>query len=70
MMQVCGVDVYHDPVRRGASVVGFVASTNQTLTRWFSHVNFQHPGDEIVHGLKISLLQALRHYHKVGCLLQ
>lgn len=68
MMQVCGVDVYHDPVRRGASVVGFVASTNQTLTRWFSHVSFQHPGDEIVHGLKISLLEALRHYHRVGWL--
>ncbi|XP_063613916.1 piwi-like protein Ago3 [Penaeus indicus] len=63
-LMVCGVDVYHDPLRRGASVVGFVASTNQTLTRWFSHVSFQHPGDEIVHGLKISLLEALRGYHR------
>ncbi|XP_064121148.1 protein argonaute-3-like isoform X1 [Macrobrachium nipponense] len=62
-LMVCGIDVYHDPSRRGASVVGFVASMNNTLTRWFSNTSFQHPGDEIVHGLKISLLEALRRYH-------
>ncbi|XP_068230350.1 protein argonaute-3 [Palaemon carinicauda] len=62
-LMVCGIDVYHDPSRRGASVVGFVASMNNTLTRWFSNTSFQHPGDEIVHGLKIALLEALRRYH-------
>ncbi|XP_069194478.1 piwi-like protein Ago3 isoform X2 [Procambarus clarkii] len=64
-LMVCGIDVYHDPTRRGASTVGFVASINQTLTKWYSHVSFQHPGDEIVHGLKICLLEAIRHYHKL-----
>ncbi|KAK8743630.1 hypothetical protein OTU49_001174, partial [Cherax quadricarinatus] len=64
-LMVCGVDVYHDPTRRGESVVGFVASINQTLTKWYSHVSFQHPADEIVHGLKMSLLESLRHYHKL-----
>ncbi|XP_071550552.1 piwi-like protein Ago3 [Panulirus ornatus] len=64
-LMVCGVDVYHDPTHQRASVVGFVASINHTLTKWYSHASFQHPGDEIVHGLKIALLEALRHYHKL-----
>ncbi|KAK8398346.1 hypothetical protein O3P69_003910 [Scylla paramamosain] len=64
-VMVCGVDVYHDSCRQGSSVVGFVASMNQTLTKWYSNVSFQHAGDEIVHKLKIHLLESLRHYHKV-----
>ncbi|KAK7067292.1 Piwi-like protein 2 [Halocaridina rubra] len=64
-LMVCGIDVYHDPVHKGASVVGFVASFNNTLTRWFSRSSFQHPSEEIISGLKISLLEALRHYHKL-----
>ncbi|XP_045133074.1 piwi-like protein Ago3 [Portunus trituberculatus] len=64
-LMVCGVDVYHDSCQRGSSVVGFVASMNQTLTKWYSNVSFQHTGDEIVHKLKIHLLESLRHYHKI-----
>ncbi|KAK3859535.1 hypothetical protein Pcinc_034359 [Petrolisthes cinctipes] len=63
-VMVCGIDVYHDPASRGASVVGFVASSNHTLTRWYSRVTFQNKADEVIHGLKISLLEALKHYHK------
>ncbi|XP_076054688.1 argonaute 3 [Oratosquilla oratoria] len=64
-LMVCGIDVYHDPVRRGASVVGFVSSMNPTLTQWFSNTSFQNPGEEIVNGLKISMLESLRHYHRI-----
>lgn len=62
---VCGMDVYHDPSRRGASVTGFVASLNQPLTRWFSKVIFQAPGQELVDGLKLCLISALKKYHDV-----
>ncbi|CAL4111914.1 unnamed protein product, partial [Meganyctiphanes norvegica] len=34
-LMICGIDVYHDPTRRGASVVGFVSSINQMLTKWY-----------------------------------
>ncbi|XP_034240768.1 piwi-like protein Ago3 isoform X2 [Thrips palmi] len=63
---VCGMDVYHDPTRKGASVTGFVASLNQPLTRWFSKVTFQTPGQELVDGLKLCLISALKKYHDVN----
>ncbi|KAA0197429.1 hypothetical protein HAZT_HAZT011933, partial [Hyalella azteca] len=62
---VCGIDVYHDPTRRGSSVASFVSSTNVTLTKWFSRASFQNPGDEIVNGLRTSFLAALKNYHEV-----
>jgi aubergine-like protein len=62
---VCGIDSYHDTVRRGGSVAGFVASLNQTLTRWFSKVCFQGPGQELVDGLKTCLMSALKYYYDV-----
>lgn len=64
-LMVCGVDVYHDPTRRGSSVVAFISSMNQMLTKWYSNVIFQNPGEEVINGLKISLLEALRMYHKI-----
>lgn len=30
---VIGIDTYHDSSQRGRSVMGFIASTNATLTR-------------------------------------
>ena len=47
-------------------MVGFVASMNQTLTKWYSNVSFQHTGDDVIHKLKIHVLESLRHYHKVS----
>jgi hypothetical protein len=65
---VCGIDSYHDAGKRGGSVAGFVSSLNQTLTRWYSKVCFQGPGQELVDGLKACLISALKYYYDV-CLL-
>lgn len=65
---VCGIDSYHDATKRGASVAAFVSSLNQTLTRWYSKVCFQGPGQELVDGLKTCLISALKYYYDV-CLL-
>lgn len=65
-LMVCGMDVYHDPTRRGSSVTGFVASLNQPLTRWYSKVTFQTPGQELVDGLKSCLISALKKYYDVN----
>lgn len=64
-LMVCGVDVYHDPLRKGGSVVGFVASLNSSATKWYSKPYFQKPGEEIIHGLKISFMEALKSYLEV-----
>ena len=32
-LMVIGIDCYHDSVSKGKSISGFVASTNQSLTR-------------------------------------
>ena len=64
-LMVCGVDVYHDPTRRGLSVVGFVASMNPSITRWYSRAKCQSPGQEMVDTMKLCLLECLNKYYQV-----
>ncbi|KAL8173947.1 UNVERIFIED_CONTAM: hypothetical protein K2H54_035115 [Gekko kuhli] len=64
-LMVIGMDVYHDPSRGKRSVVGFVASINHTLTRWYSRVVFQMPHQEIIDSLKVCLVAALQKFHEV-----
>jgi aubergine-like protein len=64
-LMVCGVDVYHDPTKRGQSVVGFVASVNPGLTRWFSRAKYQGPGVELVDTLKMCFIESLKKYYEV-----
>ena len=63
---VCGIDSFHDAIRKGGSVAGFVASLNQTFTRWFSKVCFQGPQQELVDGLKACFISSLKCYYDVS----
>lgn len=65
-LMVVGIDVYHDASRGGRSVGGFVASMNKHLTRWYSRVCFQSPGQELIDGLKMALTASLKKYHEVN----
>lgn len=65
-LMVCGMDVYHDSINKKNSVVGFVSSLNTTLTRWFSQAMFQKAGDEIVHTIKMALLESIKKYSEVS----
>ncbi|XP_072834982.2 piwi-like protein 2 [Pogona vitticeps] len=65
-LMLIGMDVYHDASRGKQSVVGFVASINQTLTKWYSRVVFQIPQQEIVDSLKVCLVGALQKFHEVN----
>lgn len=65
-LMVVGIDVYHDASRGGRSVGGFVASMNKHLTRWYSRVCFQSPGQELIDGLKMALTASLKKYHEVS----
>jgi len=64
-MMVCGIDIYHDPDPGRPTVVGFVASTNATVTRWYSRAKFVEQGDDMVGTIKICLIECLRKYFEV-----
>nr|XP_009512092.1 PREDICTED: piwi-like protein 1 isoform X2 [Phalacrocorax carbo] len=63
-VMVVGIDCYHDTLSGKQSIAGFVASLNQTMTRWFSRCAVQGRGQELVDGLKACLQTALRDWFK------
>ncbi|KAM6246793.1 piwi-like protein 1 [Porphyrio hochstetteri] len=63
-VMIVGIDCYHDTVSGKQSIAGFVASLNQTMTRWFSRCAVQSRGQELVDGLKVCLQTALRDWFK------
>ncbi|XP_067168369.1 piwi-like protein 2 [Apteryx mantelli] len=65
-LMVVGMDVYHNHSRTTRSVIGFVASTNQVLTKWYSRVVFQMPHQEIADSLRLCLADALQRFHEVN----
>ncbi|XP_040898052.1 piwi-like protein 2 [Toxotes jaculatrix] len=65
-LMVVGVDVHHDTSKAHRSVMGFVASVNSSLTRWYSRVTFQTPTEELINGFRVCLLAALQKYYEVN----
>lgn len=62
---VCGIDTYHDPTRRGNSWGGFIASMNESMTRWYSQTCQQIPGQELIDTLRLAFLACLKQFYKV-----
>ncbi|CAJ1068159.1 piwi-like protein 2 [Xyrichtys novacula] len=65
-LMVVGIDVHHDTSKARQSVMGFVASVNSSLTRWYSRVTFQAPNEELIAGFRVCLLAALQKYYEVN----
>ncbi|XP_061585786.1 piwi-like protein 2 [Cololabis saira] len=65
-LMVIGVDVHHDTSKSHQSVMGFVASVNSSLTRWYSRVTFQTPTEELINGFRVCFLAALQKYYEVN----
>ncbi|KAM6931274.1 piwi-like protein 2 [Xenentodon cancila] len=65
-LMVVGVDVHHDTSKLRQSVMGFVASVNSSLTRWYSRVTFQTPTEELISGFRVCFLAALQKYYEVN----
>ncbi|NXJ77374.1 PIWL1 protein, partial [Trogon melanurus] len=63
-VMIVGIDCFHDTVSGKQSIAGFVASLNQTMTRWFSRCAVQGRGQELVDGLKTCMQTALRDWFK------
>ncbi|XP_009638940.1 piwi-like protein 2 [Egretta garzetta] len=65
-LMVIGMDIYHGRSRGIRSVIGFVASMNHILTKWYSRVVFQMPHQEIADSLRLCLADALQHFHEMN----
>ncbi|XP_033118833.1 piwi-like protein 1 [Anneissia japonica] len=65
-LMVVGIDVYHDSPRNKKSIGAFVASTNNLLTRWYSRVCFQMPHQELIDGLRLCFLAAIKKYAELN----
>jgi len=63
---IVGMDVYHDTLTKGQSVVGFLASTNSAYTSYWHRVCFQKTGHELVDQLKICMKLALQNFFKIN----
>ncbi|XP_053871600.1 piwi-like protein 4 isoform X2 [Malaclemys terrapin pileata] len=66
-LMVIGIDVNKDALNKGSSVVGFVASTNSKITRWFSRCILQNTGTDIADCLKVCMKGAISKWHKYNC---
>lgn len=65
-VMICGTDTYHSPNKQSSSVGAFVASLNKTYTKWYSKATIQSNREELMHGLGISMENALKAYKKLN----
>nr|AFQ20832.1 PIWI [Hydra vulgaris] len=65
-VMVVGYDVYHDSLTKGKSFGGFVASTNKSLTNYYSRITAHTSHQEICDQLKICMTGALKKYHEIN----
>ncbi|XP_036252442.1 piwi-like protein 2 [Molothrus ater] len=65
-LMVVGMDIHHSRSQGMRSVIGFVASMNHILTKWYSRVVFQMPHQEIADSLRLCLSQALKRFYELN----
>ncbi|KAM4796124.1 piwi-like protein 4 [Rhinophrynus dorsalis] len=63
-LMVIGIDVNKDALNKSQSVVGFVASTNSRLTRWFSRCIIQKTAADFADCLKVCMKGAIQTWQK------
>nr|XP_020027809.1 piwi-like protein 4 [Castor canadensis] len=63
-LMVVGIDICKDALSKEVLVVGFVASVNPRITRWFSRCILQRTTTDIADCLKIFMTGALKKWYK------
>ncbi|XP_057172812.1 piwi-like protein 4 [Ursus arctos] len=63
-LMVVGIDVCKDEFSKGMVVVGFVASINPGITRWFSRCILQRTTTDVADCLKVFMTGALNRWYK------
>lgn len=60
---ICGIDVYHASAQAtGRAVCGFVASMNDSMTRWYSTCEFHKSDREIADHIRVMFVKCLNEY--------
>ncbi|KAM4047113.1 piwi-like protein 4 [Anomaloglossus baeobatrachus] len=65
-LMVIGIDVNKDAINKSQTVVGFVASTNSRLTKWFSQCNIQKTSTDFADCLKMFMKGAIEKWQKIN----
>ncbi|XP_066193197.1 piwi-like protein 2 [Sylvia atricapilla] len=65
-LMVVGMDIHHSRSPGMRSVIGFVASMNHILTKWYTRAVFQMPHQEIADSLRLCLSQALKRFYELN----
>jgi len=63
---ICGIDTYHDSEKKNKSVCAFIATSNESKTRFFSRATIQETHQELSNNLTITVRSACEHYKKVN----
>nr|XP_021490857.1 piwi-like protein 4 [Meriones unguiculatus] len=63
-LMVVGIDICRDALSKDVVVVGFVASINSRITRWFSRCVLQRTAADIADCLKVCMTGALNKWYK------
>ncbi|XP_039205017.1 piwi-like protein 4 [Crotalus tigris] len=63
-LMVVGIDVNKDTMNKGNSVVGFVASLNASITKWYSRCILQCAGTSMADCLRICMEGAINNWQK------
>jgi aubergine-like protein len=63
---ICGIDTYHDSAKKDSSVCAFIATMNETKTRFFSRATLQATHQELSNNLTLVVKSALQHFFKVN----
>lgn len=65
-VMICGIDTYHDSAKKDSSVCAFIATMNETKTRFFSRATLQATHQELSNNLTLVVKSALQHFSKVN----
>jgi aubergine-like protein len=65
-VMICGIDTYHDSVKKSASVCAFVATVNAEKTKFFSRATLQETHQELSDNLTLSMKSAILQYAKIN----
>ncbi|XP_049278639.1 protein argonaute-3 [Anopheles funestus] len=66
---ICGMDSYHEGMKRANSVSAFVGSLDSSFTHWYSRATIQERKEELLNGMCVSLEKTLQAYRRRNCTL-
>jgi len=63
-VMICGIDTYHDSAQKNSSVCAFIATSNQSKTKYFSRATIQQTHQELSNNLMLTVKSSLENYFR------